>query len=192
MTDSMTPKCDNCGNNRGNKTRFCSARCEKDLAFRAMGTTAARRRVAVLFQRMIRAEYGAKPAGPASAVQSGKIVAVDRQMGQCVCVTCGRVAKWDAGLRVMHTGHFVGGRSASIVFDERNVAPQCSHCNVYRHGAAAEFAIWMLATHGSDVIDELRQKRHTAPAYDRSALVDMWFKFALRLKTAQNTMRTAQ
>lgn len=192
MTDSMTLLCDNCGNDRGSKKRFCSARCEKDLAFRAIGTTKARRRVAVLFQRMIRAEYGAKPAGPAIAVQSGQIVAVDRKMGQCVCVTCGRVAKWDAGLRVMHTGHFVSGRSASIVFDERNVAPQCSHCNVYRHGAAAEFAIWMVATHSTDVIDELRQKRHAAAAYDRSALVDMWFAFASRLKTAQDTMKRAQ
>lgn len=184
--------CDTCQKPLGTKRRFCSARCKKDLAFRACGTTRARQQVAALFQKMVRAEWGAKPSGHVCAVQDGRIVTIERHCGQCVCITCGRVTAWDAGLKHMHTGHFISGRSASILFDERNVAPQCAHCNVYRHGATADFLIWMEAIHGSAAVNELQQKRHAPAGYDRTALVDMWFEFSARLKAAQLTMRTIE
>ena len=41
--------------------------------------------------------------------------------GMCQCVTCGKVAP----IKDMHAGHFLGGRSGSILFDEEMVFAQC-------------------------------------------------------------------
>lgn len=93
--------------------------------------------VAPLYQRMIRAEFGAVPSGLSIAVVDGELSHVSRCVGQCVCVTCGVVHAWNAGIKGMHTGHFVGSRRNSVLFEDGNVAPQCANCNYYLGGRTA-------------------------------------------------------
>ena len=55
----------------------------------------------------------------------------------------------------MQAGHFIAGRLNSTLFDERGVHPQCSLCNVVKHGNGPMYYKFMLATYGQEVIDEL-------------------------------------
>ncbi len=50
--------------------------------------------------------------------------------GRCLCYTCGKKYHW----KELQAGHFTAGRSNSILFDGRQVRPQCYICNVCNHG----------------------------------------------------------
>ncbi len=145
--------------------------------------------LAPLFQRMIRAEAAALPAGSEMAVVCGELGLVDRQLGQCVCVTCGEVEPWSSGLGGMHTGHFLASRRNAIVFDEDNVAPQNSRCNRYENGAPQRFRLWMLAVRGQETVERLERLKTTTRQFTREELVDKRIEYAARLKAAEERMR---
>jgi hypothetical protein len=145
--------------------------------------------LAPLFQRMIRAEAAAKLPRNACAVIDGDLRWVFRTIGQCVCITCGKVLPWSGGLGGMHTGHFLASRRNSILFEEDNVAPQCSYCNRYQDGAPQRFRLWMEAVRGPEVIERLEQLKTTTRQFTREELVDMRIEFAARLKAAEERMR---
>jgi hypothetical protein len=150
--------------------------------------TYSRKFVAPLFQRMIRAEFGADTRTFFPAVVDGKVKQVKRCMGECVCVTCGKLDRWDGGIGGMHTGHFIGSRCNSILFEETNVATQCPHCNVYRHGAPQEFRLWMEVMHGKAEIERLERLRNKSKSFSREELVDMRIDYQKRLDAAIEKM----
>ena len=61
--------------------------------------------------------------------------------GLCTCCTCGKKLFW-RGVECQ-AGHFVPGRTNSILFDERIVHAQCSRCNKYLGGNVWEYAKFM-------------------------------------------------
>ena len=71
--------------------------------------------------------------------------------GICKCCTCGIKKPW----KEMQAGHFVSGRSNSILFDDRGVHAQCKSCNLFNHGKPLEYFLFMEKTQGRHVIDEL-------------------------------------
>lgn len=144
--------------------------------------------VAPIFQRMIRAEAGADHRPYVTAVVNCVIRQVPRRVGQVVCVTCGKVDTWSGGLGGMHTGHFVGSRSNSVIFVEDNCACQCSKCNVFNHGEAAKFRLWIEAVRGTDVVERLQRLRTESRQFTREELVDLRIAFAARLKAAEEKM----
>ena len=146
------------------------------------------RYVSKIFQRMIRAEAAARPVGMAHAVVDGKVIQVFRRIGQCVCITCGKVEPWSGGLGGMHTGHFLGSRCFSILYEEEGVAPQCSYCNRYQSGSPQKFRVWMLAVRGEGVVARLERLKATTRTFTRDELVDMRIAFAARLKAAEQEM----
>ena len=142
------------------------------------------------FQKMIRAEYGASDKPYFSAVVAPiTIKAVPRRIGQVVCVTCGKVGPWSSGLGGMHTGHFLASRRNSILFDEDNVAPQCSSCNRYRGGMPLSFRFWMELMRGQKVIERLEKLKTEVVSFTLEELVDMRIGFRKRLKAAKDSMR---
>ena len=145
--------------------------------------------VAVDFQRMIRAEAAAEPDGYTLAVVEGHVQHVLRRRGECICITCGQRQYWNSGLGGMHTGHFLPSRRNSILFEEGNVAPQCSKCNRYRSGAPQEFRQWMLAVRGELVVERLEQLKRTVVQFSREELVDKRIEFAARLRAAVERMK---
>lgn len=68
-----------------------------------------------------------------------------------ICVTCPRVYEF----KKLQAGHFVAGRTNSILFDERGVNAQCYACNIREHGNTTAYWLWMEENWGRDVIDEL-------------------------------------
>ena len=144
--------------------------------------------VAPVFQQMIRAE-AARWAGSASAMMGDYLGRVLHAAGECVCVTCGKVEPWSSGLGGMHTGHFLAGRGFATLFEEENVAPQCSHCNRYRGGSPQEFRRWMLAIRGTGVVERLQRLKGTVRKFTREELVDMRIGYEARLKAAIERMK---
>jgi hypothetical protein len=72
------------------------------------------------------------------------------------CVTCNRPYDY----KQLQAGHFIAGRTNSVLFDEEAVYSQCYGCNVGRGGAHVEYFIFMENEVGREKIDELRRKRH--------------------------------
>lgn len=151
--------------------------------------TYCRRFVAPLFQKMIRAEAGADPRQYVTAVVDGQIQQVERRIGQCVCITCGKVGAWDSGIRGFHTGHFAASRRNSILLEEDNVKPQCASCNYYRSGSPAEFRMFMEATAGISVIERLQALKRQSVSFSRDDLVDKRLEYSRRLKAAEAAMK---
>lgn len=78
------------------------------------------------------------------------------KLGFCQCVTCGDVKHW----KEMQAGHFVPGRTDSILFEETNIHVQCYSCNVCRSGSLIEYYQFMLMTYGQEEILRLQQLKH--------------------------------
>lgn len=73
------------------------------------------------------------------------------------CVTCGEASAW----RDLDAGHFIAKNASNAVyFDVRNVHPQCTTCNFFKHGNLAEFYPYMLREYGGGVIEQIKEKRH--------------------------------
>lgn len=72
------------------------------------------------------------------------------------CVSCGRVYP----LKSLQAGHFVSGRSNSVLFDERGVNSQCYGCNVMQQGNITAYWVWMESKYGREIINELLAQRH--------------------------------
>ena len=146
--------------------------------------TYSRKFVAPVFQQMIRAEAAVLP-GSILAIVGGELLSVPRTIGECVCITCGKVHPWKGGVdrfSGMHTGHYLASRRNSILFEEDNVAPQCSHCNYQNGGEQQLFSKWMLAVRGAETIERLEALKRTVVVFSRDQLVDMRISFADRLK----------
>lgn len=90
------------------------------------------------------------------------------------CCTCGVVKHW----KELQAGHFIPGRSNSILFVEDNVHPQCRRCN-YNEGNGPEYFAFMETVYGRERIDELRSLRHKKvkfTAFDYKAIHDEYKK----------------
>jgi hypothetical protein len=154
-------------------------------------STYCRKFVSPLFQKMIRAEFGACPLPFALAIVDGELKDVARAIGQVVCITCGAVSSW-CGNQIgggFHTGHFLASRRNSILFEEANVAPQCAHCNAYRGGMPQEYRKWMLEVRGLETVERLEKLKTQSVSFDRDELVDMRINYAARLKAAEERMK---
>ena len=97
--------------------------------------------------------------------------------GMCQCVTC---KKWlpAFGKGCVQAGHFIPGRHNSVLYDERQVYPQCYHCNVHLKGNTVEYYTFMLNVHGKEVIDELRDLDKQTKQYKRYEIEEMidWYR----------------
>ena len=152
-------------------------------------STYSSKNVAPIFQKMIRAEFAAEPTGWTPAVVNGVIDQVFRTRGQCVCITCGKVLPWTTHRGDMQTGHFIPGRTFSVLYDEDNVAPQCSHCNRFLSGDTMNFRIWIEETRGEITVDRLQSQRGKTRKYTHEELVDMRIVFQKRLDYAIEKMK---
>lgn len=158
---------------------------EKSKEFQT--STYIRKFVAPDFQKMIRAEAGAK-VGTVWVVVDGCYVGRQSHLGECRCVTCGKAFPW-RGSNGIDTGHFVGSRCNSIIFEETNVAPQCVRCNRYLSGNQEAYATWMRNQYGPPEIERLQRLRNESRQFAREELVAMRIGYMDRLKAAKGAMQ---
>lgn len=93
--------------------------------------------------------------------------------GLVACCTCGVKKEWKA----MQAGHFIAGRLNSNLFDERGCHPQCSLCNVVKHGNGPMYYKFMRATYGEAVIDELLQQNEVTKKWQPGELQEIFEKY---------------
>lgn len=81
------------------------------------------------------------------------------------CVTCKRAYPF----KQLCAGHFIAGRSNSVLFDERIVYSQCGGCNTNppygKGGNYVEYYVFMLEEWGQIMIDEFRALKHKTVQY---------------------------
>jgi len=146
------------------------------------------RKVAQIYQRMIRAEAAAKPEGVVFAITAGKVAEVFRRVGQCVCVTCGKVGPWKGnaiGGGVIESGHFIASRRASVLFEPHNCHPQCKFCNQHLGGDQGNYELYIQHVYGHEEAGRLRRLKNEVKQFTRDELVDMKLDFQARLKAAE-------
>ena len=68
-----------------------------------------------------------------------------------MCVTCKRSYPF----KKLQAGHFIGGRTNAVLFDERIVHSQCYGCNVGRSGNYLEYFYFMEKELGREAVDDL-------------------------------------
>ena len=126
----------------------------------------AKNHVARCFQEMVRWEYAAKTGG------------------WLHCVTCPTVAHV-RDVQAFHTGHFIGGRRASVIFHPLNSHQQCSQCNLHHHGRPREYEEYMLTTYGAEVVEELRSLSREDHKFTHEQLLELKLEFMARTKRAK-------
>ena len=179
-------------------TKLTAEERERRRFNRAMDTASAKRlstlknETASALQEAIRAEYGAstKPVRFWKAALC-KIIEYPVPSGFCACVTCGDCLLWKGNgttWGTMHAGHFLPSRRLSILFDERNIHPQCSGCNKASGNPAAYFQ-YMRAAYGQEVIDDLHRLKHSGDVtFEREDYVRMRLSYLDRTKIAVKKM----
>ena len=98
--------------------------------------------------------------------------------GYVKCVTCGFTDHWTR----QQAGHFIDGRSNTVLFDERLVYPQCGFCNISLRGNKEKYTEFMLKQGWSVEqlleLDNLKRKTKKLTIID---FMDIKFKYEEKL-----------
>lgn len=82
----------------------------------------------------------------------------------CVCITCKKTVEYKS----IQAGHFVGGRTGSILFDEELVYGQCMVCNLFLKGNYDAYNLVMLKKFGGDKVVEFLERKNQVVQYKPS------------------------
>src|SRR5678816_1066938 len=89
--------------------------------------------------------------------------------GTNYCFTCGQPKFW----RELHAGHFVGGRTNAVLFNEDIVKPQCVMCNIFLGGNYGPYTLKMLDLHGREKVEEFMSLKHQVVKYSRADIENL-------------------
>ena len=68
------------------------------------------------------------------------------------CVTCGAIKPY----KELQAGHYISGRSNSILFIDEGIHNQCISCNMYHEGRKDEYERYMVNRYGQEFADKLK------------------------------------
>jgi hypothetical protein len=97
--------------------------------------------------------------------------------GTVRCVTCKTLLYW----KEAHAGHFVPGRTNSVLFHEEITNEQCPKCNLWLGGNYQAYTLYMLDKYGREKVDEFLQLKHQVRKYTTSELEEMIGKYKQKL-----------
>lgn len=94
-----------------------------------------------------------------------------------MCITCKR----EYPFKQLQAGHFIGGRTNSVLYDERIVYSQCSSCNVNPPyglgGNYVEYFVFMEKEWGREKLDEFRALKFQTTKYTPFELLELADRF---------------
>lgn len=102
--------------------------------------------------------------------------------GDVKCVTCDTVKHW----KEMQAGHFMQGRSNSILFEEENIHPQCPRCNLFEDGNLIPYTFFMIETYGEEKIHELQRLKNSVRKWYPGELQEIHDYFKSRADEIEN------
>jgi len=82
------------------------------------------------------------------------------------CITCGEIKDF----KKCDCGHYVPGRSDSVLFDEHNAHAQCNSCNRWRQGMFIEYEIALVTKYGADEVERLKSLKFRPFKYSLAEL----------------------
>ena len=132
------------------------------------------------WQKCVRAEAGAKDCNEFCIVD-GVLDQVYSPIGSVICVTCGKVGPWTG--QEMDAGHFLGGRSNSILFEPLNIHPQCKYCN-RTGGNPQAYRQFMLQAYSAEIVEALEKMKRESISFTREELVGMRREYRERTRAA--------
>lgn len=98
--------------------------------------------------------------------------------GTNYCFTCGQPKFW----KELQAGHFIGGRTNAVLFNEEIVKPQCLMCNVFLRGNYGRYTLKMIDLHGREKVEEFMALKHQVVKYTRSDLEALIESYKNKLK----------
>lgn len=95
------------------------------------------------------------------------------------CFTCENTHHW----KDMDAGHYhAGSTSLSLFFDEKNVHPQCSGCNRFRHGNLTNYALALKKKYGESILEDLQIRKHLIDKITKSQYEEKIQEYKEKLK----------
>lgn len=101
--------------------------------------------------------------------------------GMIKCFTCPSIKHFTE----MDAGHYIAASLSLILrFDERNVHPQCTGCNRFRHGNLSQYALALKIKYGENILEELDQDRRAGEGFriSESGYQELWEKYRAKIK----------
>lgn len=89
--------------------------------------------------------------------------------GMVNCFTCGKSYEW----KKIHAGHFMSRTPHSTRWHEKNVNPQCYHCNIQLGGNQYLHGIKIDEKHGEGTSEELFRLSKTTVKFSNFELEEM-------------------
>lgn len=98
--------------------------------------------------------------------------------GMVFCFTCGSPHHW----KDLDAGHYVAkSLGLSVYFEEKNVHPQCTGCNRFRHGNLTQYALKLKETYGDSILEELDAIRKIGRKISRSGYEEMIERYKMKV-----------
>jgi len=104
--------------------------------------------------------------------------AILNQQGYVQCCSCGYVDYW----KNMDAGHWINRRHNSTRYEETNVHAQCRKCNRFDEGNASGYARFMLASYGSEHMDDLDELHYRIKQFKTGELLTLEAKYKKKAK----------
>ena len=101
--------------------------------------------------------------------------------GCITCITCGKYLPW----KEAHNAHWIERGKYGVRWNEYNVHPACSGCNVFnKQFHDREYGIYMLDHYGREKMDELRKeaRRLLKPSEKRDLALEAIDRFTEAIK----------
>lgn len=90
--------------------------------------------------------------------------------GMVQCISCPSIKHW----KEMDAGHYLPkSLGLSIYFEEKNVHPQCTACNRFRHGNLTAYAIALRKRYGEGILEELETLKNTPRKISRGEYLEL-------------------
>lgn len=102
-----------------------------------------------------------------------------RDDGMVECYTCGSLYP----LEKIQTGHAIGGRNNSILFEEALVRPQCVICNVFKRGRYATFTYKLIKEIGIEEYEKLVEQSQQVVQYKVADFQEIEKKYKEKLES---------
>lgn len=106
------------------------------------------------------------------------------ERGLVKCATCGRFHFW----KEVDAGHFITRNKKSTKYDEKNVFPQCAHCNRFAGGKQYEMGLYIDKRYGPGTAESILIKSKQLckrTRYDLQVLGNYYREEVKKLKKAK-------
>ena len=97
------------------------------------------------------------------------------------CYTC----KKSKNFKELQAGHYVDRTHIRTRYDERNVHPQCVHCNYFLEGNKSAYTLHLIKDYGKNIIKELDTLKNKRGGLSWVELDEMVKHYKPKVKTME-------